>query len=157
MEHNELEILARGLVLRHRDGERVVLLCRSLKGGYCYLPGGHVEFDEAAAEALRREFQEEAGLSAEPGDLALVSEERFDQRGRRRHEYTLVFHVEHLAGEDRTVPTTERPPLTVESREDAIGFEWVALRQLREVDLRPASITDWLEGNDFTAVHWQGS
>src|SRR5262249_814619 len=43
-----IEVIARGLL---RDRSQI-LVCQSLKHGYCYLPGGHVEFGEPAAVAL---------------------------------------------------------------------------------------------------------
>ena len=45
------------------------------------VPGGHVAFGETAQEALRREFQEELGLSAQVGELAAVGEVFFHWYG----------------------------------------------------------------------------
>jgi len=84
-------MISRGLMV----AEGHVLLCRSLKGGYSYLPGGHVEWGEPAATALAREFAEETGLQVNVGGLLAVSENAFIQNGKRRHELNLVFHVEH--------------------------------------------------------------
>ncbi|GAB4516724.1 MAG: hypothetical protein Tsb0013_21140 [Phycisphaerales bacterium] len=157
MKDSELEVLSRGLVLRLLADRPVMLLCRSVTGGYHYLPGGHVEFDEPAEHALRREFLEEADLLVRPGGLALIIEERFDQGARRRHEYNLVFHVEHLAGEDEAVVPTHRPPTDVRSREPAIAFEWVALDDLERIDLRPVRIGDWLRTHPTTRAPWLSS
>jgi ADP-ribose pyrophosphatase YjhB (NUDIX family) len=51
----EIEFLARGVF---RDGGRV-LVCRNRKKGNCYLPGGHIEWNESAPAALAREMREE--------------------------------------------------------------------------------------------------
>ena len=59
----KIELIARGLARRDND----VLLCLNLKGGYAYLPGGHVEFGESAREALEREFVEESGIQVTSG------------------------------------------------------------------------------------------
>ena len=72
----EIEVIARG-VLRHGAA---VLACRSVKGGYLYLPGGHVEPGEPAAKALEREFEEETGLGVKTGPCVLVSEGVFEVR-----------------------------------------------------------------------------
>lgn len=62
-----------------QDGK---LLVQRVKGDEGFaVPGGHVAFGETAQEALRREFQEELGLSAEIGGLAAVGEVFFDWNG----------------------------------------------------------------------------
>lgn len=137
-----IEFIARGLMVW---GDRV-LVCRNLKHGYGYLPGGHVEPDERAADACEREFLEETGLSVRAGRCLLVCEARFTQQGKRRHEVTAVFHVEHPhAG------GSEEPPEVV-SREAKIGFEWIARERVSAVDLRPVAMRSWLLGRE-----WGGS
>jgi ADP-ribose pyrophosphatase YjhB (NUDIX family) len=125
-----IEILARGLA---RIGDQI-LICRSLKWGYCYLPGGHVEFGESSADALRREFIEECGTSVRVGALQSVVEQRFVQRGRSRHELSLVFHVE------LDVNHAEDQPPALSSREPKIAFEWVAAGTLSTQRFFPACI-----------------
>ena len=122
------EIIARGLLIR--DGH--VLLCKSLAGGYLYLPGGHVEFGEGCRDALAREFVEEAGVRVRVGALAGVSEATFEQGGKRRHEVNLVFHVE-LPGPRRG----KLPPVV--SQENEITFEWVPQGKAGKLDVRPAA------------------
>ena len=119
-----------------RDG--AVLLCRNVKHGYYYLPGGHVEFGEGAAESLAREFVEETGLNVCVGALLLTSEHVFDAGRRRHHEVNLVFHVEQLTAGDGAV-VDEVPSL-----EDAIAFEYVDLAGVTDLDIRPAEIRAWL-------------
>lgn len=123
----DIELIARALIRRPDQ----ILLCKSVKHNYFYLPGGHIEFGEAAAAALKREIDEEMGVSASVGDLALVHEHFFRQGPHLHHELNLVFHVE-LQGED------------VVSREKKIAFEWVSTSELGDIDLRPASLSAWL-------------
>ena len=139
-----VEIIARGVI---RHGSRV-LVCRDLRGGYCYLPGGHVEFDESSPDALRREMQEEAGLDCRVGPLVLVHEQRFGQQGKRRHEINLMFHVEQLLG----APADGEGPPTVTSQEPHIGFEWLEIAAVPEADLRPTAAAAWLLANADSAT-----
>lgn len=128
-----IEVIGRGVLIH---GGRV-LLCRSVEHGYLYLPGGHVEFREAAAAAVAREFEEETGLMVRAGGLALVTEAAFSTRGKDHHEVNLVFHME---------PATGNPPPSVHSREAEIAFDWVELASLGERDVRPTAIREWLCG-----------
>jgi 8-oxo-dGTP diphosphatase len=123
----EIELIARALI--RRDDR--VLLCKSVKHNYLYLPGGHIEFGEASAAALAREINEEMGVSSSVGDLALIHEHFFRQGPHLHHELNLVFHVE-----------LERDDVT--SREKKIAFEWVALNELDDLDLRPSMLQAWL-------------
>lgn len=127
------EIIARGL-LTHNGR---VLLCKNIKNGYCYLPGGHVEFAEPARDALAREMVEECGQSVVVGPLLLSCEIAFKRKKRVQHEISLVFHMEQLGG-------TPTPPDEVVSIEDHIGFVWADLGQLHEIDLRPNELKAWL-------------
>jgi len=133
-----IEVIARGVLRRGAS----VLLCRNIAGGYSYLPGGHVEPGEAAADALRREFEEETGMAIAVGAPLLIAEARFVQDGRPRHEMNLVFHVEHAAGGE--------PPASVPSREPDIAFDWTTQESLGDVDLRPAFLKGWLVEKELT-------
>ncbi len=143
MTNAHTEIIARG-VLIHRSR---VLVCRNVKHGYCYLPGGHVEFAERASVALAREINEELGLTSRIGEFLFGTEEVFETARRTHHEVNLVFHVEQLG------PELE-PPATVPSAEPTIAFEWIELAALHETDLRPASIKAWLLAGGDDAARW---
>lgn len=148
--HNatKIETLARGVLV---DGRGRILLCRDLRRDYLYLPGGHVEPGETAASALLRELAEETDLPTARlavGGLGLVAEQLFEQRGTRRHEYSLVFHVEHTGGSW---------PESVESRERRLGFEWVERAALVDADVRPTAVKAWLvAGGRGSGAEWVG-
>lgn len=127
-----IEIIARGALIRGGS----VLVCRSTKHGYAYLPGGHVEFGETAETALARELDEECGLRVRAKDCAIVHEHIFEQRGTRRQEYTLVFHMEHLGAPEALEE--------VRSREEDLAFEWMDLASVGDQDLRPDAQKAWL-------------
>ncbi len=127
----EIECIARGLVA----AKSRILLCRNRKHGYCYLPGGHIEPGETAAEALAREFLEETGLSVQVGPFLLANENIFEQRGKPKHEFTVLFHVEHAVG-----PWPDPIP----SLEDKLAFEWVEIAALPESELLPPALLAWL-------------
>lgn len=123
-----IEVIARGLLIE----EGRVLVCRNLRHGYCFLPGGHVEYGEPARTALKREFAEECGVEIEVGDCLLVEEHLFGPRAKDRHELNLVFHVER----------SSRGVIT--SREAKIGFEWIAITDLVGIEFLPYQTRDWI-------------
>lgn len=138
----QIEFIARGVLT---DAGRV-LLCRNDKHGYWYLPGGHIECSESAAAALTREIEEELGWRVRIGPCLLIQEQIFEQRGRPRHEVTIVFHVEHSpeAPDQRSSPPT--------SREPGISFEWVDLAVIPDLDLRPTAQKAWLAAGGETGA-----
>ena len=144
---SHIEIIARGLLIQ----EGYALLCRDRKGGYYYLPGGHIEFNEAAAVALAREFKEETGLGVQVGACALITEGAFIQKGSGKHELNLVFHVEH----PHPNPNHPHPlPDEVKSKEDHIAFEWVDLAAAVDLDIRPLVIKAWLASGAPVGLSW---
>lgn len=127
--HPAPEVIARGILLK----DAAVLLCQNRAKGYFYLPGGHVDPGETAAEALAREFDEETGLTVHTGPCRAIFEVLFGKGGQ---EMNLVFHVEHQG----------ELPDQVASQEDDIAFIWADLATLVDLDLRPRSIKAWLVG-----------
>ena len=118
-----IENIARGVCVV--DGR--VLLCRPKKGGYTYLPGGHIEFGEKGAEALRREVREELGVDSTVGDLLGVVESSFVQHGKPHAEISLVYRLS-LAD------------LGAKSQEDWIEFVWWPVDRLDEANLLPSEM-----------------
>src|SRR3989344_7456403 len=102
----EIEGISRTGVL---DGTRI-LLCKG-KGDYYSLPGGHVEFGEAAEVALRRELMEELGAEVKSAQFIGSHENIFDQEGQCRHEFNFVFLAVLESNE-------------VRAAEDHIEFAW---------------------------------
>lgn len=127
-----IELIVRGLLWH---GSRL-LLCRNLKHGYLYLPGGHIDPGESAAAALAREFLEEGNLPITVGPLGLITEAAFTTPKRTHQELNLVFHVEHRL--------TAKRLAAVRSMEKQIALEWTELAALPELDLRPLAVKAWL-------------
>ena len=130
-----IENIARGVCVA--DGK--VLLCKPRKGGYTYLPGGHIEFGEKGREALVREIREEMGLEAEAGELLGVEECQFEQHGKPHAEINLIFRL--------TIPAclpsqAACPPV----REDWIAFEWRDVADIGNANLLPPEMVKYVRG-----------
>jgi len=134
-----------GVVGESGSGKTTLLNCMS---GRLAPTGGKVEFEETSADACVREFEEENGLVIRAVRPLLAAEAVFTQRGRRRHEVSVVFHVEH-AGTPPLQPTELREA-ALESREAKLGFEWADLGVIADLDVRPAIIRAWLASGGQT-------
>jgi len=136
---SHIEVIARGLCMRGTQ----VLLCQNVNSGYYYLPGGHVEFEEAASVSLAREMIEEADMEVRVGKCVLVTEGAFATRKRMHHEINLVFLMELDVN------------VTVQSVEPHIAFDWVDIASLEDLDLRPKAIKNWvMSAPDLSTVEW---
>jgi 8-oxo-dGTP pyrophosphatase MutT (NUDIX family) len=124
-----------------------LLLCQSQGAANRFLPGGHIEFRERAAVALKREIQEELGRQAHIRRFLGCCEHTFLQKGRWHAEINLVFRMA-LPG-----VRTDRP---LASCEDWISFCWWPLEELKASALEPAPLRRllpaWLAGSaDFAS------
>ncbi len=128
---DQVEVIVRGVLLHAGK----LLVCRNRKHGHIFLPGGHVDFNEPATEALRREAMEELGVELVAGEFLGACEASFDEvksRGtRRHHEINLVF---------RLLPPAGFEPQNLRSQEDHIDFDWLPVDQLASAPLLPSGI-----------------
>lgn len=102
------------LLVQHTKGDR----------SYWLLPGGGLEWGEEVREAGRREVEEETGILAEVGQLALVSETVAPDES--RHLLHLVFAARYLGGEP-TVPPEDR----------ITDVRWMPLDQVADLVMHP--------------------
>lgn len=153
-----IEVIARGVWVE--SGQ--LLICRNVKHGHRFLPGGHVEFDEPGERALAREMREEAGVRVTVGEPLGVFESRFTQKNRRKHEINLIYSIAGRSGSrslrhSPATPARRAPsssvrfsrlsppfPPPIQSREPHITFEWIPLTRLARARLLPAGIAQWV-------------
>jgi 8-oxo-dGTP pyrophosphatase MutT (NUDIX family) len=133
--------IAVGLIRRGDD--LLLMAVRSDDGaikGYRPL-GGSIEFGERAADALKREFVEELGLSLAEPTLLTVLENLYTHHGTTGHEIVFVFEA---ALTDETAYRTER--FSFEDGGVRNDVEWVALARFRagEAALFPVGLLDRL-------------
>jgi 8-oxo-dGTP diphosphatase len=112
-----------------RDGDGRLLLARAsstitLQGRW-FLPGGGVQHGESPPQSLRREIEEESGLTVELGPLLdVLSDVRTLPDGTSLHTVRLVYRVDSWTG-------TLRPES--DGTTDAVG--WFTAAEVAEMPL----------------------
>ena len=112
-----------------RDDEGRLLLARAAPSltlrGRWFLPGGGVHHGENPPDSLRREIEEESGLSVTVGALLdVLSDVRTIPDGTSLHTVRLVYQVDSWQG-------TLRPE--VDGTTDAVA--WFTLEEVRDLPL----------------------
>jgi ADP-ribose pyrophosphatase YjhB (NUDIX family) len=133
--------LAIGLV--RRNAELLLMAVRdddgALKG---WRPlGGGIEFGERAADALRREFVEELGLSILEPKLVTVIENLFDHHGAMGHEIVFAFEATFA-----DVAAYDRERFVFRDGDVDLAAEWVPLHELSSAQLFPTGLLDHVTG-----------
>ena len=100
--------------------------------GFCFVPGGRMEYGENAMQALAREVREELGEEATIGRLALVTDNLFELDERRYQEIALYFLIEFAPGS--TVLDRDGP---FEGNESGTVFQWIPLDAVEQANLFP--------------------
>lgn len=84
-----------------RDGKLACVLVEREEGAYHDLPGGAIDGEESAAEALVREFGEETGLIVRAaGDAFAHAAQRFRKADGDPVNNLAAFFVAEITGED---------------------------------------------------------
>ncbi|MDD9987915.1 MAG: NUDIX domain-containing protein [Spirochaetaceae bacterium] len=133
--HDGLTFMYRVGGIAIHDGR--VLVEQAVGQGFCFLPGGRVEFGESAVEALRREAIEELGEPATVGRLLIVADSFFELDGRRYQEVNLYFQIDL----DEDSPTRGRGG-RFEGAESSIVLEWIPVDALEQANLKPTFLPE---------------
>lgn len=139
---NLIHVLSRAVII---DNEHI-FLCKAKQRDldFYYLPGGHVEHDESAHQAVVREMLEEAGVECSVERFLGCLEYNFSAEKYSNcchtHEYNLLFKV---------VSPSLSPSIELKRMEAHFELVWISLKDLMIIDLRPEPlkvlIPKWLK------------
>jgi 8-oxo-dGTP pyrophosphatase MutT (NUDIX family) len=130
--------------------EEHVLLHRVDGYDFWFLPGGHVELGETAAEALLREMQEELDCIVEVGRLVWIIENFFTGSDHERlHEvgWYFLMHIPALC----KYPLDQ--PFQGMEADRKLTFQWYPCHQLEELPLYPVALRTGLRSLPTTIMH----
>ncbi|UNK21111.1 NUDIX domain-containing protein [Paenibacillus sp. N3/727] len=137
------KLRAEGIIIR-KDGLAILVQCDNEESFYRF-PGGSIEFEETAAEAIKRELVEEFDMQAEIGALACLNESIVTYDGRKRHDCTIL----HWCSIDDTYVSD-----SIGHKEHAgIKLTWRSLEQLKQRPLYPEGILDFISEKVESVAH----
>lgn len=125
-----MRVNIRALIIR---GDKIVL-CKNIKGGFYFLPGGGLEEGETINQCIIRELQEETNIKE---NEVLINknvetiEHIFEDKGVVYHEINLIKNV---------YVTTD----VIKSRENHLEFEEVEIKELNTYKLLPEKIKSYI-------------
>lgn len=132
----------RGITFMYRAGaiavhEGRLLVEKNLKFGFCFVPGGRVEYGDNAVETLVREMREELDEEARVGRLVVVADNLFELDGSRYQEVSLYFLIEFAAGAE--VLRRQGP---FAGNEPGETFQWIPLDEVEQANLLPVLLRE---------------
>jgi len=126
----------------------MVNICNN--GFYC-LPGGHIHLGEDSLTAIKREINEEVGITCKSVKLISLVENFFTAKDRKMHEVCYFYLIE--PNEDINTQDYD----IVENDEGImkpLHFKWCPLGELETVDFRPKQLVNKLKNKNFELEHF---
>jgi ADP-ribose pyrophosphatase YjhB (NUDIX family) len=115
---------------------------------WTFLPGGHVEYNEAIKDTIRRECLEEFAEEVEVGDFVGIFEHSFDPGSGPYHELNFMFYGKMVNFCYPNLP---------ESLEDGLEVLWIDLKELEKNNFLPKEIGKIILSNFKKDGKWWSS
>ena len=128
---NTIHNIVRGICIKNEK----ILLAYFKKGGYYFLPGGHIENGESMLHSLKREFREEMNMHIKPIELLKIFEHTWTNKNKRHHEINFIFSIE-LSKE-----------YAIRSQVAHLEFQWVPLKKIKKINFLPKEVIKIITDN----------
>jgi len=122
-EAKNFEVCIRAIIL----SKNKILACWSREKKYYFFPGGHIDFEESAQQALKRELKEELHILVRKPEFIGTVENIYVEDRQKHHEINLVF-------------SAKADKIKTDSRENHIGFELIDIKKLSKTKIYPIAL-----------------
>lgn len=136
-----------GAVIKN-DKLLMVNICDN--GFYC-LPGGHIHLGEDSVTAMKREINEEVGITVKSMKLVSLIENFFNGKKGLMHEVNYVYVIEpneDIETEDYDIVENDEGELK------PLHFKWCPLNEIDKVDFRPNTLINKFKSKNFEFEHF---
>jgi len=121
--------------------------------GFLCLPGGYIELGEDSKTAILREMEEEVKYSVQVNKCVAVVENFFvNKKGIKMHEVAFYYLLDIASDNQEKIEDYE----FVENDNGGMikhQFKWIKLKDIKNVDFKPAILKDKLSNSDFSFSH----
>ena len=132
VKNKKFEVCIRAIIL----SKNKILACWSKEKRYYFFPGGHINFEESAEQALKRELKEELHISVRNPEFIGTVENIYVEDRQKHHEINLVF-------------SAKVDKIKIDSKENHIGFELIDTKKFSKTKIYPVAlkkaILKWLK------------
>ena len=122
------------------------LIMRVNKTPYYHIPGGHIEIGEDSEQAIIREIKEEIGCEVEEANLFAIQENFWTRDNKKCHGIEFYYIIK--LKQQLQMKNCEKIE-NDKGEEKLLEFKWLTLKELKNIDLRPANIKDMLVNQDY--------
>ena len=126
--------------------ENKFLIMRVNKTPYYHIPGGHIEIGEDSEQAIIREIKEEIGCEVEEANLFAIQENFWTRDNKKCHGIEFYYIIK--LKQQLQMKNCEKIE-NDKGEEKLLEFKWLTPKELKNIDLRPASIKDMLVNQDY--------
>ena len=145
-EHYTFKFRVSGVIVR--DGK--VLLVEMDNAGFFCLPGGHVELGETTEEAMIREMKEETTKDTYIKEYLGNIENFFvNKHNVSIHEIASYYLMDFKDDEIKDLSRIENDEGTLVN----LNFKWFDLKELKNVNIKPAYLRDILNKDNLVFNH----
>ena len=152
----DIRIRSREGVFKYRVAGAIIkddklLMVNICNNGFYCLPGGHIHMGEDSVTAMKREINEEVGITCKSLKLISLTENFFKVKRGRMHEvcyFYLIEPNEELETKDYDIIEND------EGIMKPLHFKWCPLSELDKEDFRPRNLIEKLKNKNFEFNHY---
>jgi len=138
-----------GIVIK--DDKILTINCKDFDA--YYLPGGHAEFGEDSKQATIREMLEETETNVTiEKTIAIVENFYIDKHNLNTHEISFYYLVKPENYDNIKLENYSRME-NDKGKLKQLNFEWIKLKELKDIDFRPHFLKEKLAKKDYAFEH----